>query len=74
MTDSQYLTSMDQQQKKFRGRVLVGAGGKRYFEFEVTEKVASGSDCHIGFQYARVWEANDNWASNPDKMLRIHIN
>ena len=55
------------------GEYLVGAGGKRFVEFEVTNKASSGHDCSIGFENARSWEMEENWAATPQKKMNIHI-
>ncbi len=34
---------------------MKGVGGRRYFNFKVTDKAVSGTECYIGFTYARPW-------------------
>ena len=52
---------------------MVGAPGKRFFEFEVTDKAKKGSKCQVGLSYTRSWLVKKDWYENPQYEIKIEI-
>merc|ERR1712110_36776 len=58
-------------------RGWTGVGGRHFWEFKITDKAVSGSDCKIKFRNDRPWMLSSSWknsGSGAQSEINIHIN